>query len=252
VTALTVWPAVDVRGGWQVGLIEGDLERMRTYGDAVAFARERARDGYEGLHVVDLDGASQGKPHALALVRAVRSAVPDLFVEVGGGVRRLEDVAAWLEAGADRVVVGTAAFAPTGEAPGDGVQGVRPLVAQCLERFGPERIAVAVDTRGDAVVLDAWRRSAQLTVTQAAERLGAVGIRYVVHTETSRDGSLAGARIDNAARLVAAGFQVAAAGGIASDADLMRLARAGVQHAVVGRAFHAGTWRPPVRMEVAS
>ncbi len=245
---ITVLPAIDLRGGRQVGLLAGDLERARTYGDPAAFAAARAADGYDGLHVVDLDGAAAGRPRQLDSLRAIRAAVPGLFVEAGGGVRAIADAEAVRAAGADRVIVGTAVVRPLAE-------GVRPaLLRSLLAALGPERVAVAVDVRPDGplrLALEAWRESARVDLAILARRLVDVGVRHVVYTDVGRDGSLGGVRTAGVRALAWARLSVTAGGGIASRRDLLRLEAAGARAAVAGRVFHAGRFRPPPRLAPA-
>lgn len=244
-SALEVWPAIDLQAGLQVGLVHGDLGVARRYGNPVTFAQSRARDGYTGLHVVDLDGASDGRPVARPAIQAIREAAPDVFLEVGGGIRTVQDATTWISLGVDRVVLGTAAFRDrVEEGDADRAWVLSDVLFGCLDRLGPERLAVAVDTRDGVVLLDAWRKTAGISLDQVRVALRLAGVRFVVHTEASRDGSLAGVREQEARTLADAGFEVAAAGGVASDDDLGRLVAAGVKAAIVGRAFHAGTWRP--------
>lgn len=239
---MTVYPAIDLQGGRQVGLVGGDLGRRRAYGEAAVFARDRAAEGFAGLHVVDLDGAGQGHPAQLETVAAIRAAAPGLLLEVGGGVRTVEDALAVRRAGADRVVVGTAAVRAllAGAAAADRGS----LVADLLSALGPEALAVALDGRPSGVALDAWREHARADLRALGERLGALGLTYVVHTDTERDGTLAGSRTEAVASLAATGLRVIAGGGARDDEDLARLAAVGAMACVVGRAFHAGVWRP--------
>lgn len=244
---MIVLPAVDLQGGRQVGLVEGSLAHARVYGDPVVFAVARAADGYEGLHVVDLDGAAEGRPIHLETVRRLRAAAPALRLEVGGGVRTLEDALAVRAAGADTVIVGTAAVAPL---LAEGDAGGGDLLRSLLDRLGPEAVAVAVDVRGrrqGEVALAAWRSSVPADLARLAERLAALGVRRTVCTDAGRDGSLRGVRTAAVRALAAAGLEVAAGGGVAGERDLAALARAGAWAAIVGRAFHAGGWRPPPR-----
>lgn len=247
---LVVWPAVDLQAGRQVGLVQGNLDQARAYGDAVAFARARGEEGFLGLHVVDLDGATRGKPESLGVVQAIRDGASELFLEVGGGIRTVADALTWIAMGIDRVVLGTAAFQTPQEGSGNHFGVASAVLRDCLDRFGPDRVAVAVDTRGTAVLQDAWRRTAGVTLAEAARDLARIGVRCVVHTEATRDGSLAGVQEQGARILAEAGFEVAAAGGIAATSDLERLLAVGARTAIVGRAFHAGDWRVPTTLSV--
>jgi phosphoribosylformimino-5-aminoimidazole carboxamide ribotide isomerase len=237
---MTIYPAIDLRAGRQVGLVDGDLDRQRRYGDAAAFARARAAEGFSALHVVDLDGAAAGRPTQLATVRDIRRAAPGLLLQVGGGVRSVEDARALRRAGADRVVVGTAVVRPLVTAPLTAAR----LIGELLAALGPDGLAVAVDGTGATIAVEAWRSHLPADATELGRRLADVGVRWVVHTDTGRDGRLAGVRPRAAAGLAGTGLRVIAGGGASADADLARLAAAGVAGAVVGRAFHAGAWRP--------
>jgi len=237
---MTVLPAIDLQGGRQVGLVGGDIGRARTYGDPVAFARARQGEGFAGLHVVDLDGAAAGRPVQLDVVRAIRAACPGVLIEAGGGVRSVEDALAVRAAGADRVVVGTVAVAAlTGADPA-----AEALVRGLIDALGPEGVALALDGEGGDLAGSAWRERRPADLGEAARRAVAAGVRWVVHTDTGRDGSLAGTRAGRVRVLAGAGLSVVAGGGIGGDADLVRLAAAGAWGAIVGRAFHAGAWRP--------
>jgi phosphoribosylformimino-5-aminoimidazole carboxamide ribotide isomerase len=243
---MRVLPAIDLRGGRQVGLMAGRLDQARTYGEPGAFAAARAAEGYLGLHVVDLDGAAAGAPRQLASLAAIRAAAPDLFIEAGGGVRSAADAEAVLAAGADRVVVGTAAVRPLLEG------GPPALLRDLLRTLGPEAVAVAADVRVDgasALALEAWRESARVDLRALAHRLGDLGVRHIVYTDVGRDGSLGGVRTAGVRALTWAGLSVTAGGGVGSRRDLTRLAAAGAAAAVAGRAFHSGRFRPPPRLE---
>lgn len=246
---MRILPAIDLRGGRQVGLSQGRLDRARAYGDPAAFAAARAAEGYIGLHVVDLDGAAAGAPTQLATVRAIRAAAPALFIEAGGGVRSAADAEAVLAAGADRVVVGTAAVRPL-------LEGSAPRLLQALLRaLGAEAVAVAADVRvdgGAALALEAWRESAGVDLRLLARRLAELGVRHVVYTDVGRDGSLGGVRTTGVRALAWAGLSVTAGGGIGSRRDLARLAAAGAAAAIAGRAFHAGRFRPPPLLDSAA
>jgi phosphoribosylformimino-5-aminoimidazole carboxamide ribotide isomerase len=235
---LEVFPALDLWEGHLAHLEQGDVSRPHRYDqDPAAFARERASEGYRGLHVVDLTGAAQGRFTAAEVVAAIRSAAPGLFLQVAGGIRRREDAWAARQAGADRVVVGTAAWSSPA------------MVDRLLEDMGPEGVAVAVDSDGQYVRTHAWRAKAPVSPVDLGRQLLKRGVRHVLHTDVARDGTLAGVRVEVVAQLASLGLRVAAAGGIASTKDLLALAQAGARVAMVGRAFHAGSWKPPARVE---
>lgn len=225
-----VIPAIDVLDGRAVRLLEGRRERVAIEGgDPVELARRFAGDGARRLHLVDLNGAFTGSP-SLTLLERVAGAggVP---LQVGGGYRSLSAVAAALTAGADRVLVGTAALSPG-------------FLEEASERFG-EGLVVAIDVRDNQVAVDGWTRAAELTAPELASRCVASGVRRLLVTSAARDGSLGGPDLALLDEVLPAGLPVVAAGGIASVDDLVALRDAGCEGAVVGSALLAGRFTLP-------
>ncbi len=230
---MEVIPAIDILGGRCVRLSQGDYSRQTVYDDDPAAAARRFHAaGARRLHVVDLDGAREGRPVNREAVAAVLRAVP-VPVQVGGGVRTLADVAAYLELGADRCVLGTAAVED------------EPFVREAIARF-PASIAVAVDARGGRVATRGWLQEAELSPLELADRLLDLGARTIIYTDVLRDGTLSRPNLEAAARLSrhvkdrAPDAMVICAGGISSLEDLLALARLGVDGAIVGRALYTG------------
>ncbi len=231
---MLVLPAVDIRGGRCVRLLQGQAGRERVYGDdPVAAALRWEAAGAPWLHVVDLDGAFAGRPAngdvIARLIGAVR--VP---VEVGGGLRDLGVIERLLGVGAARVILGTAAAA----APD--------LLEAACTRFG-ERVAVAIDARDGEVVTEGWVTATAEPALAAAGRVVRAGARRIIYTDTRRDGMLGGpnlAAIDEVLRAV--NVPVIASGGVASAEDVRRLRaleRAGLEGVIVGRALYEGRVR---------
>ena len=180
-------PAIDIRAGRAVRLAQGDFGRETVYADApLAAARAWVEEGARALHVVDLDGAREGRPASLGHLRAIASelAVP---VQYGGGLRSLEAVRDAFAAGADRIVLGTAAYAD------------ERLLAAALETYG-ERVRVAVDVRGGRVAVSGWVEATGLGPQEAIERLQAAGVSELVYTSADRDGTLAGPDLEEVRR----------------------------------------------------
>ena len=227
-SALQVLPAVDVLGDETVRLEQGSYDRVTVRaGDPAERARAFAEAGAPLLHVVDLDGARTGRIRPALVARLVEAAAPAVL-QVSGGARSPGDVEALLAAGAERVVVGTAAFA----APG--------ALAEYAGAFG-ERVLVAVDVRDGRVAVEGWRRETGLTAEDAAARCAEAGVARLLCTAVERDGMLRGPDVDLLRRVVdASGLPVLAAGGIASEDDLRAVANAGCEGAVVGRALLDG------------
>jgi phosphoribosylformimino-5-aminoimidazole carboxamide ribotide isomerase len=221
---LEVIPAVDVLDGRAVRLRGGRREEISLEGgDPVELARRFAADGASRLHLVDLDGAFSGSS-SQGLVR--RLAEVGLPLQVGGGYRTIEAVAAALDSGVDRVMVGTAAVSPA-------------FLADAVDRAG-DRLVVAIDVRDGRVAVDGWTRSTELTPIELARRCREAGVARLLVTGTARDGSLAGPDLDLLAEVLDAGLPVLAAGGIATLDDLRALAGLGCEGAVVGSALLAG------------
>lgn len=223
--AFTVYPAIDVLEGRVVRLFEGRRERVTVEGgDPVAAAERFAAEGASWLHLVDLDGAFSGKPD-LTLVERVAAAA-GCPVQVGGGYRSLDLIAAGLVAGAARVLVGTAALDER-------------FLASAAERFR-ETMVVAIDARDGRVAVDGWTRNAPATPAELAERCAAAGAHRLLVTSTRRDGTLSGPDLPLLSTVLAAGVPVVAAGGIATLADVRAVRELGCEGAVTGSAIWLG------------
>ena len=223
--AFELVPAVDVLGDEAVRLERGDFSRVTLRaGDPVALVRRFATSRPPRIHVVDLAATRAGgvRPWLVAALVAEAAPVP---VQAAGGVRSPADALALVEAGADRVVVGTAAFAG------------RDALAPYVEALGA-RLVVAVDVRGETVAVSGWEGSTGLGVDEAVDRCVAAGVPRLLCTAIERDGTMAGPDLALLARVrERSGLPVLAAGGISSEADLDALAELGLEGAVVGRAL---------------
>lgn len=231
---MLVLPAVDIRGGRCVRLIQGAADRERVYGDdPIAAARRWEAAGAPYLHVVDLDGAFAGRPANEAVITRLISAVR-VPVEVGGGIRDLDVIAHLLDSGAARVILGTVA-----------VTSPELLEAACA-RFG-DRIAVAIDARDGRMVTHGWVARAEEEALSVASRVVQAGTRRIIYTDTGRDGMLAGpnlAAFEQILRVV--DVPVIASGGVSSVEDVRRLRAlepAGLEGVIVGRALYEGRVR---------
>jgi phosphoribosylformimino-5-aminoimidazole carboxamide ribotide isomerase len=219
--SIQVIPAVDVLGEGAVRLHQGDYDEVvDRAGDPVALARRFAAEGAARVHLVDLDGARSGKARP-ALVRRVADAAAPAALQASGGIRSLEDALAILDAGADRVVVGTAAF---------------PAPAPWAAALG-ERLVVALDVRDGIVRTAGWTEASGLTLERAVELCLEAGVGRALCTAIDRDGTLSGPDLSLVESVAASGLAVLAAGGVRSPADVEALAAAGAEAAVVGRAI---------------
>ena len=225
--SFTVYPAIDLRGGRCVRLKQGDFDRSKEYdADPVQRAREWERQGATIIHVVDLDGAEIGSPAQLDLIEHIANAV-NVPLQVGGGIRTLEDLHAVRRAGAKRVVMGTAAV------------GDRVLRLGAVEAAGAS-LVVAVDARDGIVATHGWRQSSGISVLDLAEELAADGVASVLYTDVARDGMDAGAALEGTAA-VAKVIPTIASGGVRGTFDVATLSKTpGVVGVVVGTALYEG------------
>jgi phosphoribosylformimino-5-aminoimidazole carboxamide ribotide isomerase len=234
-----VYPAIDLLGGSCVRLVQGDYDAVTRFSaDPVAVAERFAEQGAEALHVIDLDGAREGRPMHGDLVRRIAAAT-SLPLQVGGGIRSADAVAAYLRSGAHRVLIGTAAV----EDPG--------WLGEAIREFGSDRLAAAVDVRDGEVVTNGWVAGSGKDAAALAESLGDLGVETLLYTDTRRDGTLTSADVRGTGELVARGFRVIAAGGISSVEDIRALAAAGAAGAVVGSALYRGRMTLRDAMEAA-
>lgn len=227
---MIVIPALDLKDGRCVRLVEGRAETATVFGDdPAAWARRWVAEGAARLHVVDLDGAFEGAPRHVGVIADLVRVVAPVPVEVGGGLRDLATVVAALATGARWAILGTAAALD-----------VAVLEAAC--RRWPDRILVGVDAVDGRVAVDGWTHVVGLPALDLARRAAACGAAAVVYTDVRRDGTGRGPNLETTAALAAAaGLPVIASGGIAGVEDLVRLAAIpGVAGAIVGRALYTG------------
>ncbi len=233
---MKLYPAIDVLGGNAVRLVKGDFEAKKVYDeDPLSAARRWASEGARFLHVVDLDGAKTGRPVNLGqLERIAGLGVP---VQYGGGLRSLDALDDARAAGAERVVLGTAAFTdPT-------------LLEGALERHGAERVVVSVDVRGGEVVVEGWTKAADVDLREVFAGLIERGVRELAYTSVDRDGMLEGVNVEDLVSVAKAAERghLIYSGGIAALSDLEQLAALRAENVIdsldgviVGKALYEG------------
>ena len=229
--AVILFPAIDLKEGLAVRLEQGDMARATVFNrDPAAQAQVFEAQGFEYLHVVDLDGAVTGKPVNAAAVERILDAVT-IPVQLGGGVRDLATVEAWLDKGVNRVIIGTAAVRDPG------------LVKEAARRF-PGRIAVGLDARDGKVAVEGWAETSELSALDIARRFEDSGVSAIIYTDVARDGMLKGLNLDATIALAdAVDIRVIASGGLASldDVHALMAPRAHkLAGAIAGRALYDG------------
>ena len=239
--AMILFPAIDLKNGEAVRLQQGDMARATVFNrDPAAQASAFARQGFEYLHIVDLDGAFAGKPMNEQAVRRILAAVK-IPVQLGGGIRDRATIDAWLDRGITRVIIGTAALRDPG------------LVKEAA-RAHPGRVAVGLDARDGKVAVEGWAQTAELSVLDMARRFEDSGIAAIVHTDVARDGMLAGLNLDAAIALAdRISVPVIVSGGLASLDDVRALVAPRAKKlagAVAGRALYDGRLDPAAALQL--
>lgn len=239
---MIIFPAIDIRGGKCVRLTEGRFDRETVFADKPAdMAKRWQSEGAQFLHLVDLDGALAGKPVNLAAIKEILCQV-DIPVQLGGGIRSLEVIEEMLAIGISRVILGSIAVR-------------RPdLVKAACERFA-EKIVVGIDARDGVVAVDGWGVSGNVLAEELALQMSAAGVRRIVYTDISRDGTLSGVNVAATASLAAkAGIPVIASGGVSGLSDIRALKKAtgaGIEGVIVGKAIYTGALSLTEALEAA-
>lgn len=232
---MILFPAIDLKEGLAVRLEQGDMARATVFHrDPAAQARAFEAQGFEYLHIVDLDGAFAGKPVNAAAVERILESVA-LPVQLGGGVRDMATVEGWLGKGVTRVIIGTAAVRNPA------------LVKQAAKEF-PKRVAVGLDARDGKVAVEGWAEASELTVLDIARRFEDAGVAAIIYTDIARDGMLKGLNLDATIALAdAISIPVIASGGLASIADIKAMLEPRakkLEGAIAGRALYDGRLDP--------
>lgn len=225
---MIILPAIDIKDGQCVRLYQGDYTQLTTFNvDPAKVAQRWQRLGASWLHIVDLDGAAEGLPVNIESIKSIRASTT-LKIELGGGMRTLEDIAHMLALGIDRVILGTVALTD------------RSLLKEALTRWD-ELIAVGLDARNGSVAISGWRETSQVRATSLASELCADGVQRFIYTDIARDGALKGPNIEE---LKAVQREIScsliASGGVSSMQDLRSLATLGIEGAIVGKALYTG------------
>ncbi|MBU9722237.1 MULTISPECIES: 1-(5-phosphoribosyl)-5-[(5-phosphoribosylamino)methylideneamino]imidazole-4-carboxamide isomerase [Bacillaceae] len=230
----TIYPAIDIRGGKCVRLLQGDYEKETVYGDSpYDMALSFAENGADWIHMVDLDGAKEGAPvNGEVVLQTAQELAGRAKVQVGGGIRTPADVVKYLDGGVSRVILGSAAIS-------------NPVfVKEMLALYGGERVAIGIDARDGYVATHGWLETSEVKAEELAVELVRYGAETFIMTDISRDGMLSGPNTEAIASLgKITGKQVIASGGVKGIEDIQELCRRsgeGIAGAIIGKALYTG------------
>jgi len=243
VATVILYPAIDLKDGQCVRVLHGDLDTATVFNTSpAAQAASFVEAGFHWVHVVDLNGAVQGKAVNEKAVEAILQSV-SIPVQLGGGIRSLKDIERWIEAGVSRVILGTVAV-------------TEPQIVREAAKLWPEQIAVSVDVRGGKVATQGWTESSDLDAVTVAKRFEDAGVGALIITDIDRDGTVMGFNVEAFGAIAdAVSIPVIAAGGLASVQDIVKIkARKGVPiaGAVLGRALYNGAISPQEALKAAA
>ncbi|MCI6872081.1 MAG: 1-(5-phosphoribosyl)-5-[(5-phosphoribosylamino)methylideneamino]imidazole-4-carboxamide isomerase [Streptococcus hyointestinalis] len=239
---MQILPAIDIRGGRAVRLVKGDFAQETVVNqDVLAQAQTFKEAGIQFIHVVDLDGAVDGRATNRDLIAQIKRET-GLGIEVGGGIRTLSQIEDYLAVGIDRVIIGSMAV----KSPD--------FVKQALETFGADKIVVGIDAKAGRVATEGWLETSQVHFIDLALEMEKLGVTLFIYTDVDRDGTLTGPNFDHYAQLVdkLTTARIIASGGIHTKSDLDKLEQLGVAGTIVGKAYYNGNISLDELKEVAS
>jgi phosphoribosylformimino-5-aminoimidazole carboxamide ribotide isomerase len=228
---MILYPAIDLKNGECVRLLRGDMDKATVFANSPADqAAQFENDGFSWLHIVDLNGAFAGKPVNGGAVKSILARVK-MQVQLGGGIRTLEMVETWLEAGVARVILGTAALK-------------NPVLVKEACRLFPSQIAVGIDAVGGKVAVSGWADVSDMQASELAKRFEDAGVAAIIYTDISRDGAMQGANVAETVALAQSiTTPVIASGGVSTLADIVAYKNAenlGIDGVIIGRALYDG------------
>jgi len=228
---MKIYPAIDILGGQAVRLKQGRKDEVTVYGDPIEMATKWVRKGAEWLHVVDLDGAFEGKPKNLEVLRNMAAAVPRAKLQVGGGIRNMSTIETLLDTGVKRIVLGTAA-----------VQDQAFVMRALAEHAG--KIAIGIDARDGKVQVAGWTENSHIGAVELARKLQDRGVDLIIYTDISRDGVLEGPNVEAMRQMLEnTQLRVIASGGVSSIRDVHVLAELNdprLEGVIIGKALYEG------------
>ena len=229
---MIIFPAIDIRGGKCVRLLKGDFNQETVFSDSPAdMARKWQAQGAEYLHLVDLDGALAGSSQNLAAIKEILQVV-DIPTELGGGIRSMEQIDQLLAMGITRVILGSVAVKNPD------------LVREACAKYG-ERIVVGIDAKDGIVAVEGWGESGNIGVVELAQKMKDAGVKTIIYTDISRDGTLSGVNVEATVKLAQeSGVKIVASGGVKSLEDIKALKKqeaVGIEGVIAGKSIYMGT-----------
>ena len=236
---MNIFPAIDLYDGKAVRLYKGDYAQMTVYSDnPVSVARDFAAAGAKFIHIVDLEGAKTGETPNLATVCAIKKEV-GLFCEVGGGVRNIQVVDRYMQAGIDRVILGTAALKDEA------------FLQEAVAKYG-EKIAVGVDLKDGFVAIKGWTEKSDMPAMEFCEKMQKIGVKTIICTDISKDGAMQGCNLELYKELSEKfTMQIIASGGVSNMENVKKLAEMDLYGAIIGKAYYTGDIDLKEAIEVA-
>lgn len=240
---MIIFPAIDIRGGKCVRLLKGDFNQETVFSDRPEIMAKKWEDeGGEYLHLVDLDGALAGKSQNLDTVEMILKTV-DIPVELGGGIRTMENIETALDMGVSRVILGSVAVKNP------------QLVKDACKKYGSERIVVGIDAKDGIVAVDGWGVSGNVEAKELARKMTQGGVKHIIYTDISRDGTLTGVNVQATAEIARySGVKVVASGGVSSIEDIKLLKqyeKDGIEGVIVGKSIYTGSLSLPEALKIA-
>lgn len=225
---MILFPAIDIKGGKAVRLYQGRFDKCEEMGIPLEIAKEFEKTGAEFIHLVDLDGAKEGKRINSDIIKAIAEAV-NIPVQLGGGIRTLEDLKAIFDLGVSRAIIGTAAYKD------------KEFLIKAVEKYG-DKIAVGVDAKDNKVALEGWLESTDMDYIEFSRQLEKIGVKTVIYTDISKDGTLEGANIEGLKALSnAVNMDIVASGGVKDLEDLLKINELNLYGAISGKAIYSGS-----------
>lgn len=225
---MILFPAIDIRDGKCVRLIQGDYDQEIIYNDSpTAMALEWEKQGADYIHVVDLDGAKTGNSLNREAIQAIAKSV-SIPVQVGGGIRTMEIIDAHIESGVSRVIIGTAAIQD------------KPFLKKAVEKYG-DKIAVSIDARKGFVATDGWTETSDVLAVDLLNELEGIGVKTVIYTDILKDGMMQGPNFHELEMMdKASSIDIVASGGVSTEEDIVQLSELDLYGAIIGKALYEG------------